>query len=79
MGNQSGADPGIFDGGGWGIQTLVQKGPLNFFVAHYVSQRRPRVSQSMKAEPSPWIRLMSIFIIVTTRAPVPLLYYFVTH
>ena len=30
----SGADPGIFD---WGVQTLVQKGLLIFFVANYFS------------------------------------------
>jgi len=28
----SGADPGIFD---WGVQTLVQKGRLDSFEAHY--------------------------------------------
>ena len=38
------ADPGIFD---WGVQTLVQKGLLNFFVANYFSQRLPRVAQSV--------------------------------
>ena len=39
-------DPGTFD---WGVQTLVQKGLLNFFVANYFSQRRPPVSQSVNA------------------------------
>ena len=36
----SGANPGIFDGGGGrggGIQNLIQKGLLNFFVANYFS------------------------------------------
>ena len=42
----AGADPGIFD---WGVQTLVQKGMLNFFVANHFSQRRRRVSQSLNA------------------------------
>ena len=42
----AGADPGTFD---WGVQTLVQKGLLNFFVANYFSQRRPPVSQSVNA------------------------------
>ena len=32
-----------------GVQTLVKKGLLNFFVANYFSQRRPRVSQSVNA------------------------------
>jgi len=41
-----GGDPRIFY---WGAQTLVQKGLLNFFVANYFSQRRPRVFQSVKA------------------------------
>ena len=43
-------DPGIFnwemEGGGGGV---VQKGLLNFFVANYFSQRRPRVSQPLNA------------------------------
>ena len=47
----SGAAPGIFDWGwGGGVQTLVQKGLLNFFVANYFSQRRPRVSRSVNAD-----------------------------
>ena len=33
----SGANPGIFDGGWGGIQNLIQKGLLNFFVANYFS------------------------------------------
>ena len=37
-------DPGIFY---WGVQTLVQKGLLNFFVANYFSQRQSCVSQSV--------------------------------
>ena len=40
-----GGDLGIFYW--WGVQTLVQKGLLDFFVANYFSQRRPRVSQSV--------------------------------
>ena len=36
-------------GGGGGVQTLVQKGLLNFFVANYFSRRRPRVSQSVNS------------------------------
>ena len=36
-------------GGGGGWQSLVQKVLLNFFVANYFSQRRPRVSQSVNA------------------------------
>ena len=39
-------DPGILD---WGVQTLVQKGLLNFFLANYFSQRWPHVSQSLNA------------------------------
>ena len=31
----------------WWSQTLVQTGLLDFFVANYFSQRRPRVSQSV--------------------------------
>ena len=41
-----GADPGICY---WGVQTLVQKGLLNFFVASYFSRRRRRVAQSVIA------------------------------
>ena len=41
-----GADPGIFY---WGVQTLVPKGLLNFFVASYFSRRRLRVAQSVIA------------------------------
>ena len=37
----------FFTGGGG--QSLVQKVLLNFFVANYFSQRRPRVSQSVNA------------------------------
>ena len=46
-----GADPGIFitEGGGGGLQTLVQKVLLYFFVVNYFSQRRPRVFQSVNA------------------------------
>ena len=35
----SGANPGIFDGGGGGrgVQNLIQRGLLNFFVANYFS------------------------------------------
>ena len=33
----------------WWSQTLVQTGLLDFFVANYFSQRRPRVSQSVNA------------------------------
>ena len=36
-------------GAGGGRQSLVQKVLLNFFVANYFSQRRPRVSQSVNA------------------------------
>ena len=36
-------------GGGGKVQTLVHKGPLNFFVANYFSHRRPRVSQAVNA------------------------------
>lgn len=36
----------------WGIQTLVQKGVLNFFVANYFSRRRPRVFLSVNASGS---------------------------
>ena len=39
-------DPGILD---WGVQTLVQKGLLNFFLANYFSQRWTHVSQSLNA------------------------------
>ena len=42
-----GGDLGIFYW--WGVQTLVQKGLLDFFVANYFSQRRPGVSQSVSA------------------------------
>ena len=42
-----GADPRLLY---WGVdQTLVQKRLLNFFVAYYLSQNRPRVSQSVRA------------------------------
>ena len=42
------ADPGIFD---WGAeQTLVLKGLLNCFVAYYLSQSQPQVSQTVKAD-----------------------------
>ena len=36
-------------GRGGGVQTLVQKGLLKFFVANYFSQRRARASQSANA------------------------------
>ena len=36
-------------GRGGAVQTLVKKGLLNFFLANYFSQRRPRVSQSVNA------------------------------
>ena len=39
-----------------GVQNLVQKGLLNFFVANYFSQRRPRGSQSVNAGRSPLAR-----------------------
>lgn len=39
-GRTAGADPGIFN---WGVQTLVQKGPLNFFVANYFSPAPPHL------------------------------------
>ena len=42
-----GGDLGMFYW--WGVQTLVQKGLLDFFVANYFSQRRPPVSQSVNA------------------------------
>jgi len=48
----SGADPGIFDGGrGGGIQTLVQKGLLNSFVANYIS---PITSTPPPTVRTPW-------------------------
>ena len=37
-----------------GVQTLVQKGLLNFCVANYFSQRRPRVSQSVNGAGRRW-------------------------
>ena len=43
----TGAHPGIFyfggGGGEGGVETFVQKGLLNVFVANCFSQRRPRV------------------------------------
>ena len=38
----AGTDPGIFD---WGVQTLVEKGLLNFFVVNYFSSTPPSTSR----------------------------------
>ena len=45
-------------GGGGGGQSLVQKVLLNFFVANYFPQRRPRVFQSVNASRRAWERLL---------------------
>ena len=48
--HKAGVDPGILIGGGGGVQTLVQKGLLNVFVANYFSATPPPPPVAEKAE-----------------------------
>ena len=57
-------DPGIFYWGGFGgVQTLVQKGLLNFFVANYFSATPPPPPVAEKAETT------TCFLICESRSP----------